>query len=460
MANLFSKQFDIPKQRIEGLGVFDVFLDEDSPFFINIKLLKRCEVPEFVGSYARVNDYFRQIGLLLMQSTPGSKLYKTAFNRFYFPEVNGINLGFADGKHGAGFGTQLRTQIIQDAYEIIQNGCVQPEIFHLVSLFEDNVGPDRLSDMIARIIYDDITRYSRRMYQELGITPEAYPQYQFAHGILKNPYKKHPLLLLPESILHELPIARCWDDISRVCAENKAICSEINELIAVQWSKLSVPARKAYLREQVFKVPEKANRIIDAYKDSPADDYSIYNNPHYLAEYLSCTYEMPESTSDNSYDAALDIIENFKQWVEFHRGNTIIVNGDRDPLKEKAIQTLIFAVAQMFCGKCNWDFSPETDSGRGPVDFKISRGNDKTVIEVKLTTNQDCVHGFEVQIEEYAKAENTENKIFLIVDVGKRSDRIQAVYAKKAEMEAEGLTTATIIVVDAVPKAPASKYKK
>jgi len=37
-------------------------------------------------------------------------------------------------------------------------------------------------------------------------------------------------------------------------------------------------------------------------------------------------------------------------------------------------------------------------SGRGPVDFKISRGEDKTVIEIKLTSNNDCLHGFEVQI--------------------------------------------------------------
>lgn len=112
----------------------------------------------------------------------------------------------------------------------------------------------------------------------------------------------------------------------------------------------------------------------------------------------------------------------------------------------------------MFCTKFNWDFSPETDSGRGPVDFKVSRGNDKTVIEVKLTSNKDCEHGLEVQIEEYAKAEGTDSKIFLLVDNGSRSDRIQAVHRKRNEMEANGLSPATVIVIDAVPKDSASKY--
>lgn len=223
MAILFSKEFNIMPERIAELGVFDVFLDVDSPFFINVKRLQQCTIPEFMESYDKVNRRFGEIGMLLQRATPGSKLYNAAYARFDFSEVNGINLGFSSGKRGAGFGPQLRAQIIKDAYEIIQSGSTQPEIFHLVSLFEDNVGPDRLSDMIARIIYSDITNYSRRIYAELGINAENFPHYRFSDGLLINPYKKCHLLLLPECIVHELPIARCWDDLDRVCAENDAI---------------------------------------------------------------------------------------------------------------------------------------------------------------------------------------------------------------------------------------------
>ena len=177
MAVLFSTEFNVQQKLLKETGVFDVFLDEDSPFFINIKRLKECDIPEFVGSYNRVNAYFRDIGLLLKQSTPGDRLYREAYKRFDFPEVNGINLGFSSGTHGAGFGNQLRKKIIGDAYEIIKSGSEQPEVFHLVGLFEDNVGPDRLSDMIARIIYDDIIKYTRRVLAELNITQTIYPKY-------------------------------------------------------------------------------------------------------------------------------------------------------------------------------------------------------------------------------------------------------------------------------------------
>lgn len=458
IAILFTTEFNISKEKAKELGVFDVFLDEDSSFFINLRRLKACNVPEFTESYEKINDRFREIGLLLKRATPGSRLYRAAYDRFNFPEVNGINLGFASGKYGAGFGEQLRTRIIKDAYEIIQSGSEQPEIFHLVGLFEDNVGPDRLSDMIARIIYPDIVEYTRRILTELDITPEKYPKYRFKDGLVVNPHKKMYLLLLPECILHELPIARCWDDIDRVCAENDAIRAEINEEIGNTWKHMPTAARKEYLREQVFKCPEKLQRVISAYQTVSMPPLNIFRNSDYVTNYLRDTYEMPFSECENSYIAALDIIENFKEWVEYHRGASVI-NGCGEKPSEKLVQKMIYAVGQMFCDKFNWCFSPETDSGRGPADFVISRGIDKTVVEVKLTSNQDCVHGLEVQIEEYAMAEGTDKKIFVIVDTGSNSYRVGRVMQKRDEMISLGLSPATVVAVNAIPKASASKYK-
>lgn len=456
MAVLFSKNFNISEEIMSELGVFDAFLDEDSPFFINIKLLQQCTIPEFKASYDRINDYFRGIGLLLKKASPHDKLYRTAYSKFNFPEVNGINLGFSDGEHGAGFGVKLRKQIIKDAHEIIKNGCEQPELFHMLSLFEDNVGPDRLSDMIAQIIAPDIIKYTKRVLLELGITPENYPSYHFKNGLIVNPYKRYYILLLPESILHELPIARCWDDIDRVCSENEAIRAELNEVISEEWKKLSVSQKKEYLRDYVFKNPNKANEVLAAYKAFQTNGYSVYQNPQYLAGYLTNTYNMEDSKSETSYLAALDIIEHFKKWVEYHRGSNLI---NDYKLPEKAVQILIHAVAHMYCEKFNWDFSPETDSGRGPVDFKVSRGTDKTVIEVKLTSNRDCVHGLEIQIEEYARAENTQCKVFVLVKNDDHSNRVTAVEQTRNAMENNGLSPATVVVIDAIPKASASKYK-
>ena len=86
------------------------------------------------------------------------------------------------------------------------------------------------------------------------------------------------------------------------------------------------------------------------------------------------------------------------------------------------------------------------------------RGTDKTVVEIKLTSNNQCVHGLEVQIEEYAKSEGTKNKIFVLVDTGDGSFRIKDVLKKHKEMLERGENPADVIVIDAKPKASASMY--
>lgn len=132
---------------LDKMGVFDCVLDNDSRFFINLMRLKVSDVLEFKGAYQRINDYFSEIATLLNASDDSKedKLYKTAFKRFKPLEINGINLGFSESKHGAAFGEKLRRQVISDAFDIVKKGILYPEIFQLVSLFEKNIGPDRLT---------------------------------------------------------------------------------------------------------------------------------------------------------------------------------------------------------------------------------------------------------------------------------------------------------------------------
>jgi len=112
-----------------------------------------------------------------------------------------------------------------------------------------------------------------------------------------------------------------------------------------------------------------------------------------------------------------------------------------------------------YCKINGFDISPESNTGIGPVDFKVSKGTDKTVIEIKLTSNSETLHGFEVQIEEYAKSEETDKKIFLLVDNGKDSYRVKQVVDKFNERQARGEKPADVVFIDARPKESASTYK-
>jgi len=462
MAVFVSDEFELG-MRLEELGVFDSLMDEDSNFFINIKRLKDTKVPEFQNSYNNINSYFRDLGLLLKTSkNTGDKLYRSAVKMFNFSEVRGINLGFSKGTRGAGFGPKLSSQIVRDASEIIKSGSEQPEIFHLTSLFEENVGPDRLSDMIATLIYDDIVKYTKRIYEEVGINEKTYREYTFQSGLLLNPYKRCELLLLPIDILHELPIARSWDDIDRVVSENETIRREMSELVGKEWRKLASSKKKRYIKDFIFMKPHLVSKVIDDYKATDVKAYDIYQNIDYKIEKLINriikTKGEIDLTKKNSYDSALEIIEEYKEWVENKKGFAVLRDVDSRN-EEKVVQKTLHGSAGYYCKTNDLDISPEPNSGRGPVDFKISRGGDKTVIEIKLTSNKDCLHGFEIQIEEYAKSEETDNKIFIVVDNGRSSSRIKEVEGSYEKRLKEGDNPATIIAIDAKLKDSASIYK-
>lgn len=464
MAMFVSKYLNL-KYELAEKGIFDSILDEDSNYFINVKLLKKCAVPEFGHSYEKVQGFFCQIGTLLKAAeSKDDKLYRTAYRMFNFSEVNGINLGFSASKYGAGFGKKLREKIVADAFEIIKKGSEYPEIFELVSLFEENVGPDRLSDMIARIIFDDIVSYTLRINKELGIIPDNKQDLCFEEGLVVNPYKGCPILLLPTTILHELPIARDWDDIDRVARENEAIKREINEVVCEQWKSSSSEEKKQYLREQVFMNPTKCARIVAAYNEVELEEYDILRNSRYNSVRIFEKIMVPctnfESVNKmvlvNSYVIACEILKTFKHWVEYNGGSEILLKTD-SRTREKVCQRLIHLTGKSFINTNGLDFSCEANEGRGPVDFKISRGEDKTVIEVKLSTNQQYLHGLQVQIEEYAFAENATSKIYVFVDLG-NPGRLKTIKSEHSKMLNAGDEPAELFVIDATEKESASVY--
>ena len=50
---------------LEENGIFDIALDMDSNYFINVKLLEKTTIPEFKHSYKKINNFFREIYVLL-----------------------------------------------------------------------------------------------------------------------------------------------------------------------------------------------------------------------------------------------------------------------------------------------------------------------------------------------------------------------------------------------------------
>lgn len=445
-------------------GVFDSIVDEDSNFFINLVRLKETKVPEFKNSYESINGFYSKIATLLEASDKkGDKVYKAALKLFDFSEVNGINLGYSESMYGSGFGEKLRKQVIDDAFEIVKKGSKQPEIFQLVGLFEEYIGPDRLSDMVATIILPDIINYTKRINKELQINPESHPELQHQNGMVWNTYKKCELLLLPLDILQELPIAKCWDDIDRVIQENESIRKEINEAVSAEWYKWASGQKKRYLKEQIFNNPEKCARVIESYRKSTIPPIKLSSDLDYFVAALfkqmkksNISFHVEENGTKTSIQAAENILNILKDWIENNRGWSTILETESSK-REKVVQRLLHLGAKYYIQTNNLDISFEPDAGRGSADFKVSRGNDITVGEIKLSSNGQYLHGYTVQIEEYAEAERTNQKIYVFVDIGnpRRLKKIIEEHKARSEMTDNA---PTLIVIDATSKVAASTY--
>ena len=450
-------------------GIFDPIMETDSHFFINIQRLKKVNTPEFLGSYEKINAFFRKIIKLLDKASEKNNrdlFYRQALKMFDFSEkgkVNAIGLGFSEGESGSAFGPILSKQVIDTAYDIVKAGVDDPEFFQLLPLFQDNVGPDRLSDMIATLILPDICNYTIRIFREIGVNKDNYPDMDFEDGYLLNPYKKCEVLLVPIEILHKLPVAKSWEDIDDVVSENNTIRALMNQRVAEEWRQWSVSNRKYYLREEMFKKTDVCKQILEDYDKEELSEYNPENQIDYLLERicrsiikLNLGWEsFIEKESIDSLSASKEILSYFRSWVENNKGWYVIQEANSRN-REKITQRVIHLSGQCYIKANNLDISCEPDEGRGPVDFKISRGQDITIVEVKLSTNPDYLHGYEDQIEEYGKAENTDKMIYVLIDLG-NPGRVKSIQKLHTENITHGKKTPEIIIIDAKEKDSASK---
>ena len=108
-------------------------------------------------------------------------------------------------------------------------------------------------------------------------------------------------------------------------------------------------------------------------------------------------YQIP----DNTYDEAMQRVQFLKDVIENKGGHRIFYLNGRPIEREADLQILY---------RLSWFATPsdvrrEVNDGRGPADFKISRGaSDKTLVEFKLAKNTQLARNLAKQSPIYEKA--------------------------------------------------------
>lgn len=460
---------NIPPSSLDDLGAFDPVLDLDTRLFIDPHLLKHSDTPELAGSYEKLQAHFRRIAKVLATSDAvGDTFWRQADRMMDWPEVKGLCIGYASkGTAGSGIGPDLRFRLLSTAKAIINKGRDDPEIFELVGLLEKDFGPDRISDMTANVIRDDLAAYTKRVYGRLleqGATPAEVDK---ETGLPINPFTNKPLLVVPQSLLRDLPVALDWSGRDLIAQHNQELRDKVNALIGQSWKDAVSDLSKTSLKETLLEYPELIDDLVQVYSAKEAQPYDYVHDR--AGEYVwfpqaqKITHENPLSLSLSAAPTVseveqmvLSICHRFTQLVENNGLCKLFYNDNGRVKHESAFQLLFFGVAECYCHANGIMIARESNSGRGPVDFKFGTNMQNSVlVEIKKSTNTSALRkGVERQLPEYMNAEGSKRAIYLVVDVGYTQAAIN--HLNDVNHKTNG-TAIKVLHVNGNPKPSASK---
>ncbi|MDO8371016.1 MAG: hypothetical protein V4573_05975 [Pseudomonadota bacterium] len=471
MSQSLADFYSIPEQLFESTGALDPILGVDTRLFIDPALLRVSTVPELAESYSRIVSHFEDVLRIVANiANEGDRLWRQADRLLTFPEVPGLSIGYSTrGTHGSGMGPGLRKHLLATVREIVQAGVKDPALFELVGIFEDDIGPDRISDMVATIIAADLVRFTQRVCSDCGIPmqPHRLRNISSEEDLPTNPLNNEPLILVPKEVLCDLPVALDFADVRWIAQHNNVLREELNALVGSAWHKVTVSEQKAKLREDFLRFPHVLNDIIRAYMSEVPEQYDFANDPAGEVLWYKTSRQLPSTvplelslssspTLEEVEAVVLKICEHFKSLIEDNQLAKILYDTGGKPKHESASQLLFYGIASAYCRANNLDLSPESDAGRGPVDFKLSRGFEgKVLVEIKLTSNKQLAHGFETQLPIYENAEGSHRGIYLVIDNGGVSDARRNSFFSK--VVAAGKNAPKVIWVDGSIRASASK---
>jgi hypothetical protein len=164
---------------------------------------------------------------------------------------------------------------------------------------------------------------------------------------------------------------------------------------------------------------------LEYYKDLLPDDIlSEYNQ---IQEYLNTEEKSTKQDTDvkvvketinikdDFYKKVDYLIATFKHYIEHKKGH-ILFNNKMGQAKEKQVQVAFGMMANLALQESGIVISPEVDTGRGTVDFQLSKGADfQALIELKLGNHGRYKDGLTYQLPTYLLTEQVDYGFFVLI---------------------------------------------
>jgi hypothetical protein len=471
MPQRLSSILKVSAELLDKKGIFNSFADVDSKLYIDPSLLENCKIKEFKQSYKTFKIYFTEILKLIETSKlEGDVFWRTAHKRLQFKEFKPVALGYSLGnKNGNAIGSVLAMKILLTANEIVAVGINDPIIFELVGIFEKNIGADRISDMTIQIIKSDLISFTQRVSEELGIEMREYGTSRILLPF--NPKSKEPIVFTPKTLLRDLPIALCWDDISSVCGINESIRKDVNTRVGRAWKKATTSKpTKPDLKNALLSNPDALRNLIEQYKGKPRSAYNFETDPSgqviwaELSEKAALqfpinfqTLNLKPVTNENILNVVKTICNQYAKLIESNGWFEFLYNDLGKLRNERFAQKLFYGIADQYCLANDLNLSREPNAGSGALDFKITKGYKTVVtIEIKYSSNTNLIKGYTKQLPTYNKSENADSSIYLVLRTTESDNLIKSLLEQMRLLKVSNPRAPDVIVVDARQQKSAS----
>jgi hypothetical protein len=435
----FTDFFEVDPAVLEEYGAFDVSLINDLPLFIDPFLLFDSEEARYRELHEAIIRYVKFLRDVSVDTSISPGLVD---HWFRFPEVRQNWLGFSKaGNRGSGLGRDFAAALHRNLHRVFRDFGAETitRSSHLekLCLLGDGVGRDHLSDFTTNLIKHHLLEYTQDFVRR-HIRPEfrttfAIDKVSFDYSARRWRGGKYDLpafagefvLLTPKDILTK---DEAWINRGELLDRFQEIYTSVpDDQLRAQVDdyflrRLSEDASEKEEREAAAATIENFPQLLDYYildKEDRADEAhkvselkvretEVQFGDHVrelVGTHLAGTafYELGDSFEESLRRVHFlrDVIENKDGYRAFYV--------DGKPLKREADLQIMYRLTWY---ATSFDVNREVNNGRGPVDFKVSKGSaDKTLVEFKLASNGKLKQNLQHQVGVYEAANDTAKSI-------------------------------------------------
>lgn len=442
----FSDFFGVPTETLEQYGAFNISLINDLPLFVDPFLLFDSEKPEYVTLHDGVIQYVK---FLRDKAVAGPILPAYRQRWFYFKEVKENWFGLSKvGNGGTGLGKDFADALIANLAEAFSNfgseTVTKSSHLEKLCLLKGGIGRDHLSDFTVNLIKKFLLEYTQafalqyvpqhlRRKFTLDKVEFNYASQRWLRGTYELPaYGNSYVLLTPRDILTK---DEAWINHADMVNRYSDICDALPDaqlradVEAYLLSKLSEKSTERETREKKAETIAAFPQMLDYYirqKELSADEahessalkveetheHFVRSVHKFVSERLADTVFYNDA-EQNSYEASKRRVLFLKTVIEDQDGYRIFYDKSKKVINREADLQVMFRLV-WFASSFSAD--REVNNGRGPVDFKISKGSkDSCLVEFKLASNTKLEQNLKKQVEIYQAANQTPNALKVIL---------------------------------------------